>query len=63
MSHGTSQMLLSKDLKALGKSIDKHMAAGLPFNFQLPQYFLSRAFLGKSLTFWSKQSFVLNVVG
>lgn len=55
-------MLLSEDLKALGKSSDKHVAAGPPLNFQLPQYFLSRGFLGKSLTFWSKQIFALNSV-
>lgn len=56
-------MLLSEDLKALGKSRDKHVAAGPSLNFQLPQYFLSRGFLGKSLIFWSKQNFALNVVG
>lgn len=63
MSYGTSQLLLSEDLRALGKSSDKHVAAGPPLNFQLPQYFLSRHFLGKSLTFWSKQNFALNAVG
>lgn len=63
MSHGTSQVLLSEDLKALGKSSDKHVAAGPPLNFQLPQFFLLRGFLGKSLTFWSQRNFALNIVG
>lgn len=59
MSHGTSQMLLSEDLKALGKSSDKHVAVGPPLNFQLPQYFLSRGFLGKSLIFLVKAEFCI----
>jgi len=50
-------MLLSEDLKALGRSSDKHVAAGPPLNFQLPQYFLSGGFLDKSLTFFVKAEF------
>lgn len=63
MSHGASPIFLSEDLEALDKSSDKCSAAGPLLNFQLPSYFLSRGFLGKNLTPWSKQNFALNFVG